>query len=49
MPPHNINAGFINIAVFNELKQHKKEVNKRIPDDDLGRSKHVGLFLIKVF
>jgi len=24
-------------------------VNERIPDDDLERSKHVGLFLIKMF
>ena len=29
--------------------QLNEEVNERIPDDDLERSKHVGLFLIKVF
>ena len=29
--------------------QLNEEVEERIPDDDLERSKHVGLFLIKVF
>ena len=32
-----------------QLKQLNEEVKDRIPDDDLERSKHEGLFLIKVF
>ena len=51
MLPHNNIAVFINILnILNiEQKQLNEEVNERIPDDDLERSKHVGLFLIKVF
>ena len=30
----------------NVQKQLNEEVNERIPDDDLERSKHVGLFLM---
>ena len=42
---------FINILTIlnNEYKQLNEEVKERIPDDDLERSKLVGLFLIKVF
>jgi hypothetical protein len=51
MLPHNITAVFINNVSFYkylniliiEWKQLNEEVNERIPDDDLERSKHVGL------
>ena len=39
---------YLNILII-EWKQLNEEVNERIPDDDLESSKHVGLFLIKVF
>ena len=57
MLPHNNTAVFyqhcrfykyLNILII-EWKQLNEEVNERIPDDDLERSKHVGLVLIKVF
>ena len=51
MLPHNNIAVFINILniLSTEYKQINEEVNERIPDDDLERSKHIGLILIKVF
>ena len=51
MLPYNNIAVFINILniLIIEQKQLNEEVNERIPDDDLERLKHVGLFLIKVF
>ena len=51
MLPHNNIAVFINILniLSIEWKQLNEEVNERIPVDDLERSKHVGLLLIKVF
>ena len=50
MLPHNNIAVFINILniLSIEQKQLNEEMNERVPDDDLERSKHVGLFLIKV-
>ena len=38
-----------NKSVLSDFKQLNEEVNERIPDDDLERSKHVGSLLIKVF
>ena len=51
MLPHNNITVFINILniLSIEQKQLNEEVNERIPEDELERSKHVGLFLIKVF
>ena len=52
MLPHNNTAVFyqhcsfykyLNILII-EWKQFNEEVNERIPDEDLERSKHVGLF-----
>ena len=34
---------YLNILII-EWKQFNEEVNERIPDEDLERSKHVGLF-----
>ena len=47
---HASTKKYLNILII-EWKQLNEEVNERIPDDDLERSKHVGLFLrvIKVF
>ena len=50
MLPHDNNAVFINILniLRIELQQLNEEINEEIPDDDLKRSKHVGLFIKSV-
>ena len=51
MLPHDNNAVFINILniLRIEYQQLNEEINEEIPNDGLKGSKHVGLFLIKVF